>query len=309
MGNSLKLHHTILTFLFKSGVRVHDLRIYATYAWAVVGLLLSHTVNLNRWSQHRVGDAQAASKVRQLARWLHNAKIDPVALFQPLIRQALTEWDGHRLVVALDTTQLWQQFTLVRLSLIYRGRAVPLIWKVVTSRSASVGFTTYAPLLETVAPWLARHPVLFLADSGFVDHRLWRLLRDLNWRFRLRVRQSLVVYCADGRRTKITRLMPPRGGVRWVHKVWLTEKQFGPLYLALGHVQTAQGYEKWAIASDEPTDLTTFDEYGLRFDIEENFLDDKSGGFQLESSRLRSRDAIARLALLLATATLYLLTN
>jgi len=33
--------------------------------------------------------------------------------------------------------------------------------------------------------------------------------------------------------------------------------------------------EFWAIVSDEKTSLQTFQEYGARFDIEENFLDDQ----------------------------------
>ena len=37
------------------------------------------------------------------------------------------------------------------------------------------------------------------------------------------------------------------------------------------------------VVSDEPTSLTTLDEYGFRFDIEENFLDDKSNGFPVGS--------------------------
>ncbi len=60
--------------------------------------------------------------------------------------------------------------------------------------------------------------------------------------------------------------------------------------------------------SDELTDLHTFDEYGLCFHIEENFLDDKSGGFQLESSEIREAAALERLALILAVATLYLVS-
>ena len=64
--------------------------------------------------------------------------------------------------------------------------------------------------------------------------------------------------------------------------------------------------ETWLIVSDQPTDVTTFDAYGLRFDIEENFLDDKSNGFQLESSLLRSAEALTRLCLVLAVATLFL---
>ena len=61
--------------------------------------------------------------------------------------------------------------------------------------------------------------------------------------------------------------------------------------------------------SDEPTDGKTFEEYGLRFDIEENFLDDKSNGFQLESSLIRSAQALTRLCLVLAMATLYLVSQ
>jgi hypothetical protein len=60
------------------------------------------------------------------------------------------------------------------------------------------------------------------------------------------------------------------------------------------------------VVSDEPTDLHTLDEDGLRFDIEETFLDEQSGGFQLESSELATTDSIERLVLLLALATLHL---
>jgi hypothetical protein len=55
--------------------------------------------------------------------------------------------------------------------------------------------------------------------------------------------------------------------------------------------------------------LHTFDEYGLRFDLEENFLDDKSAGFQLEAGEIRDADALVRLGLILATATLYLVST
>jgi hypothetical protein len=47
----------------------------------------------------------------------------------------------------------------------------------------------------------------------------------------------------------------------------------------------------------------------LRFDIEENFLDDKSNGFQLESSLIRLAPALTRLCLVLAMTTLYLVSQ
>ena len=62
------------------------------------------------------------------------------------------------------------------------------------------------------------------------------------------------------------------------------------------------------MVSDESAELKTLEEYGLRFDIEENFLDDKSNGFQLESSLIRSAKALERLCFVLAMTTLYLVS-
>ena len=79
------------------------------------------------------------------------------------------------------------------------------------------------------------------------------------------------------------------------------------MHLALA--RRKDGKAEWLVVSDEPTDLQTFEEYGLRFDIEENFLDDKSNGFQLESSLIRSATALERLCLVLALTTLYLVSQ
>ena len=65
----------------------------------------------------------------------------------------------------------------------------------------------------------------------------------------------------------------------------------------------------WDVISDEPTDMTTLPAYGWRFDMEENFVDDKSHGFQWESSLIRSAAALTRLCLVLATATLSLVSQ
>lgn len=307
MTNSLNLYRTIVTFVWQNGMRFHDLRLLATFCWAIVGLLLSQQIHLSCWLLHRVGKSRASSKQRQLMRWLDNPKIDARALYRPLIRTALRNWQGETLFLALDSSVLWDRFVIVRVSLVYRGRALPLDWIILEHGSASVGFETYKTILEEAAKQLPRPTrVVLLADRGFVDHRLFRLARDLGWHFRIRLKSSIYVGHPVRQGATVGELMPEKGHALFLHKIWITEKWFGPVYLALGHVKTRNGYEEWAILSDEPTSLKTFDEFGLRFDIEENFLDDKSAGFQLESSEIRDVDALSRLALILATTTLYL---
>lgn len=310
MEDSLKVHRTMLRFVWESGIRFHDLRCLATFVWMVTGLVMSHVVHLGRWAAHRKAEVKAASKERQFSRWLHNAKIDPLKVYRPMITKALVELREKCLYLALDSTVLWDRFVIVRLALVYRGRALPLSWVVVTSRSAMVAFESYRCVLEEAAHLIPKgSKVILLADRGFDDHKLFGFLSQLGWYFRIRLKSSFWVYRASKPRAKVGRLMPARGGALFLHKVWIGAQRFGPVYLALAHVQTPNGHEEWAIVSDEPTDLHTFDEFGLRFDIEEGFLDDKSAGFQLESSEIRSSDALARLALILATTTLYLVST
>lgn len=57
---------------------------------------------------------------------------------------------------------------------------------------------------------------------------------------------------------------------------------------------------------DEPTTLQTFPEYGERFQIEEELLEEKSNRFQLERSEIRSAPALSRLCFVMAVATLVL---
>jgi hypothetical protein len=97
------------------------------------------------------------------------------------------------------------------------------------------------------------------------------------------------------------------GEARFWHHVYLAKVRYGPVYLVLTRRQ--DGKEEWFVVSDDPTDLQTFEEYDLRFDIAENFLDDTSNGFQLESSLIRSATALERLCLVLALTTLYLVSQ
>lgn len=310
MSDSLTLYGTLMKFVWQNDIYIHDIRCLVTFGWAMVGLIQSQKIHLSQWQVHRVGRANAASKQRQLSRWLHNSKINPSLVYYYLIKAVLRAWTGQTVYLALDPTSLWGRFTVVRLALIYRGRAIPISWTVLSSGSTSVALRDYRTILYQ-AVWVLPPScrVILLADRAFGDIELLQLIRDLGWSFRIRLKNSVWVQRANQAPTKVGRLMPAKGQARFFHTVWITRQAFGPVHLALAYVQTPHGYQQWAIVSDEPTDLASLDEYAGRFDLEENFLDDKSAGFQIESSQINDEQALARLGLILATATLYLVNT
>jgi hypothetical protein len=308
MEGTPRLYDTLVQVLSQHQNWV-DRRHLKPLAWMIVGLMQSGTIGLTTWVPYiRSRAVYAQSTVRRFARWLENDRIDVRALYGPLMQQALAEWGNHVLYLALDTTMLWDTYCVVRVSLVYRGRAVPVVWTVLAHSSSSVAYEVYKGLLDQVAELLpGRYTVVLTADRGFADTHLMQHLTGLGWHWRIRLKGSFWIYRDGKRRCKVNRLHLTEDKALFWHHVYITKQRYGPVHLAMarGH----DGKEAWLVVSDEPTTVKSFEEYGLRFDIEENFLDDKSNGFQLEASLIRSAAALERLCLVLAITTLYLVAQ
>ena len=122
-----------------------DRRHLKTLAWMIVGLIQARVVSLTAWAPYVHSRAvYAQSLVRRFDRWLQNKRIEVHQLYGPLIQHALAEWGTNTLYLALDTSTLWETYGLVRIALIYRGRAVPIVWKVLQHPSRSVAYAVYA---------------------------------------------------------------------------------------------------------------------------------------------------------------------
>ena len=160
-----------------------DVRRVRRLSWAVIGLCLTHTVRLGAWAEVTQSRAQyAASRVRCLARWLHHPAIHPQKWYQPVLQAALVDWPvASRLYIALDTTAL-TPFVLIRASLVYGHRAIPLAWRAMHHKSTQVGFEVYLPVLDQVCAIVPPGLVItLLADRGFVHEQLLHYLHTQQW--------------------------------------------------------------------------------------------------------------------------------
>ena len=309
MGNTPDLYNSLFQILCQYQYWL-DIRHLYTLTWMVVGLIESKSINLTSWAPFVNSRAQyAQSTIRRFSRWLHNERVQVSWLWGPIIRSALLEWGNNKIYLALDTTVLWDRFCHIRISVIYRGRAIPLVWKTIEHASSAVALEDYQDLLRAAAKLLPENAkVMLLTDRGFADTKFMEVLsKELHWHYRIRIKANFYVYRRGRPPVKVRRFSLGRGQALFLHRVYLTKQQYGPVYLALARPLGIS--EDWYIVSDQPTGEETFDEYGLRFDIEENFLDDKSNGFQLEASQFRSAEAISRLVFVIAAATLFLVSQ
>jgi len=247
----------------------------------------------------------ASSHQRRFQGWLSNPQVKPIKFYAPLLKAALSEWGLDKtFYLALDVSALKNGYVLIRLALIYRGRSIPVSWRVMPHNSTTVSYKDYKIVLNQARLMLPPgRPVVLLADRGFVHAQLVKFCRKNKWGYRLRAKSSTKIRLADRRMANFAQLCPPKGQAHFYHNVHILGQNIGPVHLALANPEDDQ--DPWYIISDSPSSVTTLAEYALRFDIEEGFLDDKSGGFQVESTKLDDPKSIARLFLVLAVAALH----
>lgn len=302
-----RLYHQLCELLGQSSPWA-DQRHLQTLIWMVVGVICSECISLPKWGIYVQGRARyAQSHQCRFSRWLNKSRINVQRLYSPLIAAALRQWGASRITLIEDTSMLWDEYCLLRLSIQYRGRAVPLVWRVLRHGSSSVRFAVYQPMLKRAARLIpAGVCVCFLADRGFADTQLMRYLRDdLHWHFRIRVKSNAWIYRPHQGGKQLKHYHLAAGESVLLQGVTLTKTHpIADLNLALGRDPLSR--QIWLVATDEPASLQTFRQYSERFQIEEELLDEKSNGFQLERSEIRSAPALSRLCFVLAVATLLL---
>ena len=298
------------------------LRHLKTCIWLVVALIHTGSVNLTKWSIYIPCRGKfAQSRQRRIQRWLNNPRINVHRIYKSLIKAALANWQEEKMFLALDTSMFWDEYCLVRLSVIHKGRALPVVWRVMKHDSASISFADYQEMIQQAKVRIPKSvKVVLLADRGFVHTKLMTMLTtQLGWHYRIRIKSNNWIWHGNWCQPKNFHLH--LGEAICLHNVRIHKGEYyGIVHVIIGR-NNVNG-ELWAIVSDEKTTLQTFAEYGLRFDIEahgspnafglsavaclqENFLDEQSGGWNVQRSMIRNVCALSRLWFILAVATLY----
>jgi len=145
-----------------------ELRHAQTLCWMMIGMIQSQTVHLNGFGVYVVSRATyAQSHQRRLRRWLSNRRIDVIAVDHALIGQALLQWGQARVYLSLDTTVVWNCFCIVWVGVVYRGRTIPITWRVVAQSSSTVRLWTIQRVLRQAARLMPTGvAVVLLADRG-----------------------------------------------------------------------------------------------------------------------------------------------
>jgi hypothetical protein len=255
---------------------------------------------------------QAQSHERRFLRALSALTWPWRAIYQQVVLQALQDWGEGRIMLALDTTLLFKRWCVICVVLTYRGRALPLAWRVLRHASSVVSAKEIRPVLASVQCLLMHLPgieeVCINADRGFCDQQLMADFTAYGWHWNIRGKGQLYLFDAQGRALgRVREQLSVHGTLVVLHDVYITVDRYGPVNLAA--VQARGAKEPWFIVSDERCGVRTFAEYHERMQIEEGFLDLKSAAFNLEDTRLSQAHQFEQLLFVLGLAAVVLLSE
>jgi Transposase DDE domain len=262
------------------------------------GLIGSKRVQLWALAEQFGGDAQVASRVRRIERFL--------------AKQALA-WEGvARCIVAMvaipgkwtlvmDRTN-WQFGKLERnylvLALVYEGNAIPLLVKDL-EHAGNSDTSERITLMERFVVLFGKDKVhCLLADREFIGQDWFQWLKKNNIPPCIRTRNNTLVRHQNGGKVQVHTLL--RSLPVGQYRTW-DEKLYGQTLRMIGLKLADGGY--LVLLADPALEIELLPLYKIRWSIECLFKNAKSSGFLWETTHLIHADRAEKLVAILALAT------
>lgn len=238
----------------------------------------------------------------------HRSTLEVESCFAPLLRWVLAWWpeESRELALALDATTLGQRFTVLCVSVLVCGCAIPVAWKVLVYNEKGAWqpyWQTLLTHLNGVMP--ADWTVLVLADRGLYAPWLYRQIVAQGWHPFLRINVGAKACLKGSDRWEWIAQWLPAVGEQWAQRVSCFADKPNRLECTLLICREAGYEEAWIIVTDLLPEEVHGAWYRLRAWIEGGFKDFKRGGWGWHHTKMLDAQRAERLWLALAVSTLW----
>ena len=277
-----------------------------TLAALISGIVGSKSTQLPSVATKIPDGTKPESRVKRLTRWLDNERILEEVYFLPYAESLLMHLALETLVLVMDGSVVGRGCVALMLHVIYKGRALPLAWRVRQGPKGHFPRGAAHRSGQTAASVPPR------GDSGSVSGR-----RRVRWDDAAgdAQRGGLVLVCRTAQSTVATwegetfRLdtlgaCSKPGTLIALQEVQITRDAYGPVMLLCC----------WATGYQEPlylvSNMATAEEacryYQKRFRIETFFSDQKSRGFHIHKSHIADPQRLSRLLIAACLAYIWI---
>jgi Transposase DDE domain len=236
-------------------------------------------------------------------------QLDVRSCFAPLLRWVLDGWPVRQLALALDATTLGQRFTTLAISVLYKGCAVPVAWKILPATAKHSWKGEWLALLGEFRKAVpAGWTVIVLSDRGLYAKWLYQAIQRQGWHPFMRINTGGSFRPAGEQQRRPLASFVPQHGSCWQGRGEAFKDAPKRLRCTL-LARWDSGYaDPWLVLTDLPVATAEVCWYGLRAWIEQGFKRLKSGGWDWQNTHMTDPERAERLWLALAVATWWCLS-
>ena len=268
-----------------------------------LGQILSRTENnireqLRQWYREK---NQKYGRKRQ--------QIEVSQSFTPLLTWILSWWsvEEKSLVLAADASTLGQRFTLLVISVVYRGCGLPVAWKIVGATEKGSWKPYWLELLKHIEDgipddWF----VIVTTDRGLYASWLYEAIVKLGWHPLMRINHQGYYQASHHQTFRPLSTLITQVGQHWSGQVTCFKTNSIDCTLL---ASWDEGYaDPWLMLTDLTPQQAQICWYSMRSWIECLLKDIKRGGLGWHQTKMTDPKRAERLWLALAVATLWLVS-
>lgn len=272
----------------------------------ISGILSSHSVQLPEIASGVDKQVQSESKIKQFKRFLINKYISYDAFYLPFIQPLLEQLSlKGELIFAIDGSSCGKECMVLMISVIYKKRAIPIVWLVKKGKKGHLPENLHCQLLENlmmIAPGDCRK--VLLGDGEFDGTSLQELLKENGWDYVLKTRKDMLAH-EDGDDFCLKSVGTRDQEYFFIPNILITQQQYGPINLLVWHSKKYKDALYLLTNLDFAQQISSY--YKKRFTIETFFSDQKTKGFQLHRSKIEDPERLATLLIAACLAYIFLL--
>ena len=278
----------------------------STLAALISGIVGSKSTQLPHMAAKVPNGTKPESRVKRFARWLDNAHILEEVYFLPYAEVLLQHLAWQTVVLVMDGSGVGRGCTALMLHVVYKGRALPLAWRVRQAPKGHFPEDLHIALVELVRELIPEGTkVVFLGDGEFDGIKLQETMHEAGWEYACRTSPGHTATWEDEtfHVAELGACLKP-GRLIELKEVAVTREAYGPVMLlccwAKGHT------EPLYLVSNMSSAEEAIDYYQKRFRIETFFSDQKSRGFNIHKSHLTDPQRLSRLLIASCLAYIWL---
>lgn len=187
MSDNLRRYRSIhrgLKKLYPDEPKGNLLRHLHTLAALISGIVGSKSTHLPQIATKIVDANKPESRVKTYSRWLANENIDYETYYLPYIATLLAGLPHGPRVFVIDVSTVGRGCLTLMLSVLYKGRALPLIWSTLAGSKGHLAEEVHLALLQrahAIVP--ATVTVIFLGDGEFDGAGLIQTITSYGWHY------------------------------------------------------------------------------------------------------------------------------